>query len=150
MEMEFIASIDKLIGRDLNKLEEEIKLFKSEEAVWVIDKEIKNSAGNLCLHLCGNLQQYIGAILGKTGYVRNRENEFAAKGISRAILIAEIKQTKKAVKSTLQGLNSSVLEEEYSIQVFGHPMTLLYDKISFRHDMGKTSRFWPHDKVATR
>lgn len=126
MEMEFIASIDKLLERDLNKLEEEIKLYKSEEAVWIIDKEIKNSGGNLCLHLCGNLQHFIGAILGKTGYVRNRENEFAAKGISRAKLIAEIQQTKKAVKSTLQGLDSSILETEYSIQVFGHPMTTMY------------------------
>src|SRR5688572_1741763 len=126
MEIEFIASIDKLIERDLNKLEEEIKLYPSEESIWKIDKEIKNSAGNLCLHLCGNLQHFIGAILGKSGYVRNRENEFAAKGISRAKLIAEIQQTKKAVKSTLQGLDSSILEAEYSIQVFSHPMTTLY------------------------
>ena len=126
MEIEFIASIDKLIERDLNKLEEEIKLYTSEETIWKIDKEIKNSAGNLCLHLCGNLQHFIGTILGKTGYVRNRENEFAAKGISRAKLISEIQQTKKAVKSTLQGLDSSVLQEEYSIQVFGHPMTTMY------------------------
>jgi len=126
MEIEFIASIDKLIERDLNKLEEEIKLYSSEESIWKIDKEIKNSAGNLCLHLCGNLQHFIGAILGKTGYVRNRENEFAAKGISRAKLIAEIQQTKKAVKSTLQGLDTSVLQEEYSIQVFGNPMTNMY------------------------
>ena len=126
MEIEFIASIDKLIERDLNKLEEEIKLYTSEESIWKIDREIKNSAGNLCLHLCGNLQHFIGAILGNSGYVRNRENEFAAKGIPRATLLAEIKQTKKAVKSTLQGLNSSTLGEEYQIQVFGHPMTTMY------------------------
>jgi len=126
MEIEFIASIDKLIERDLNKLEEEIKLYSTEEAIWKIDKEIKNSAGNLCLHLCGNLQHFIGAILGKSGYVRNRENEFAAKGISKAKLVAEIQQTKKAVKSALQGLNSSVLLEEYQIQVFGYPMTTMY------------------------
>jgi len=126
MEIEFIASIDKLIERDLNKLEEEIKLYAAEEVVWKIDKEIKNSAGNLCLHVCGNLQHFIGAILGKTGYVRNRENEFAATGIPRTKLIAEIQQTKKAVKSALQGLNSSSLSEEYPIQVFGHPMTTMY------------------------
>ena len=126
MEIEFIASIDKLMERDLSKLEEEIKLYPSEEAIWVIDKEIKNAAGNLCLHLCGNLQHFIGAILGKSGYVRNREYEFSAKGISKAKLVAEIQQTKKVVRSTLQGLNTSVLPDEYAIQVFGHPMTTMY------------------------
>jgi len=79
MEKEFIASINKIIERDLNKLEEEINLYSSEETIWKIDREIKNSGGNLCLHLCGNLQHFIGAILGKTGYIRNRDNEFIAK-----------------------------------------------------------------------
>ena len=126
MEKEFINSVDKLLERDLNKLEVEINLYKTEEAIWVTDKEIKNSAGNLCLHLCGNLQHFIGAILGKTGYVRNREYEFAAKGVSRAELINQIHQTKAAVKSTLQVLDPAILNKEYEIQVLGYPMTTMY------------------------
>lgn len=126
MEKEFINSIDKLIERDLNKLETEINLYGSEETIWKIDKDIKNSAGNLCLHLCGNLQHFIGAILGKSGYVRNREHEFAAKGISRAELINQIQQTKTAVKSTLQKLNTDLLNKEYESPVLGYPMTTLY------------------------
>ena len=123
MEKEFIASISKIIERDLNKLEEEINLYSNEEIIWRIDREIKNSGGNLCLHLCGNLQNYIGAILGKTGYIRNRDNEFAAKGLTRTELIAEIQRTKSAVKSTLQELNPAVLQEEYPAQVFSYSMT---------------------------
>ena len=126
MEKEFIESVSKIIERDLNKLEEEINLYSNEEIIWRINKDIKNSGGNLCLHLCGNLQHFIGAILGKTGYVRNRDNEFAAKGIARAELIAEIQRTKNAVESTLRKLNPTVLKDEFPIQVLGYPMTTLY------------------------
>ena len=126
MEKEFINSIDKLIERDLNKLETEINLYKSEDSIWVVDKEIKNSAGNLCLHLCGNLRTYVGAILGKTGYVRDRDYEFAAKGVSRSELINHINQTKVAVKSTLQKLDPAVINKEYEQQVLGYPMTTMY------------------------
>ena len=126
MEKEFIQSIDKLLERDLNKLEVEINLYASEDTIWKFEKEIKNSAGNLCLHLCGNLQNYIGAVLGKTGYVRNRDYEFAARGLSRAELINQIHQTKIAVKTTLQKLNPELLNKEYETQVLGYPMTTLY------------------------
>jgi len=123
---EFITSIDKLLERDLNKLELEINLYPSDEMLWLIDKDIKNSAGNLCLHLCGNLQHFIGAVLGNSGYVRNREHEFAAKGISRKELIAEITSTKSAVQAALQKLDSSLLEKEYPLQVFNYPMTTMF------------------------
>lgn len=123
MEKEFIASIIKLLDRDLTKLEEEIKLHGSEESIWKTDRDIKNSGGNLCLHLCGNLQHFIGAILGKTGYVRNRENEFAAKGVARETLLSEIKNTKNAVQLTLQNLDPQLLTKEYPLQVLGYPMT---------------------------
>jgi hypothetical protein len=126
MEKEFINSVEKLLERDLNKLETEINLYKSEESIWIIDKDIKNSAGNLCLHLCGNLQNYIGGILGKTGYIRNREYEFAATGVSRALLLDQIQQTKVAVKSTLQKLDPAAINKEYEQQVLGYPMTTMY------------------------
>ena len=123
MEKEFIASINKIIERDLNKLEDEINLYSSEETIWKINGEIKNSGGNLCLHLCGNLQHFIGAILGKSGYVRNRDNEFAAKGVASRELVAEILQTKEAVKSSLEKLDINILVQEYPVTVFNYSMT---------------------------
>ena len=126
MEQEFTTSVSKIIERDLNKLAEEINLYPTEDSIWKIDGEIKNSGGNLCLHLCGNLQHFIGAILGKTNYVRNRDHEFAAKGIARAELLNQIQQSKDAVKSTLQKLDSSVLKAEFPIQVLGYPMSTMY------------------------
>lgn len=125
IEQQFIESIGKLIDRDLNKLAEEIRQYPTEEGIWVVKGDIKNSAGNLCLHLCGNLQHFFGAVLGKTGYVRNRENEFAAKGLPKAELIKEIERTQDAVNKTLENFNPSLLATEYPEKVFEYPLTHL-------------------------
>ena len=60
-------SILTIIDRDLKKLEDEINLYPTEESLWTTAGAIKNPGGNLCLHLCGNLQHYIGAVLGGSG-----------------------------------------------------------------------------------
>ena len=81
----FIESVQKIILRDLDKLEKEIASYPDRNALWMVRGDIKNPAGNLCLHLCGNLQHFIGAILGQSGYVRDREKEFSIKGLSAAV-----------------------------------------------------------------
>jgi uncharacterized damage-inducible protein DinB len=136
MEKDFITYISKIIERDLNKLEEEIKLYTSEESIWKVDDQIKNTAGNLCLHLCGNLQHYFGAVLGKSGYIRNRDNEFAAKGISRTDLISEIQKAKHAVKSTLEKIDTSILQQDYPEKVFDYSMTTSYFMIHLCSHLG--------------
>ena len=136
MEKEFIANIQKVIERDLNKLEDEIKSYPSEESIWKLDGQIKNTAGNLCLHLCGNLQHYFGAVLGNTGYKRNRDNEFSAKGISRTALVSEINNTKKAVQLTLEKISLSILQQEYPEKVFDYPMTTSYFMIHLVAHLG--------------
>jgi len=121
-----VETLLKLFDRDLLRLEEEINLYQSEEAIWRISGEIKNTAGNLCLHLCGNLQYYIGANLGRISYVRNRDNEFAAKGLSKAELIAEVQKTRQAVRESLETLKPSILESEYPEKIYEYPMTTGY------------------------
>lgn len=82
-----IDTLQKLFARDLDKLRQEISLYKDKNNIWIIDKSIANTAGNLCLHLVGNLNTYIGAEIGKTGYIRNRELEFSLKDIPQQELI---------------------------------------------------------------
>jgi len=60
----------KIFKRDLNKLKTEINSYNNEANLWITTKDITNSAGNLCLHIVGNLNTYIGAELGNTGYIR--------------------------------------------------------------------------------
>ena len=66
---------------------------------------------SLVLHLCGNLQHFVGARLGGSGYVRDREREFAARGLSRAELVAEIGRAREAVLLGLKDLPAASLEE---------------------------------------
>lgn len=104
-------SLLQIFERDLNKLKDEISFYKDEKSLWIVKNEISNSAGNLCLHLVGNLNHFIGTALGKTGYVRNRENEFAAKNISREELVIEIEKTILVVTKTLNNLSSEDFEK---------------------------------------
>jgi hypothetical protein len=115
-----------LFERELKKLENEINLYSDEADLWRLQGAIANTAGNLCLHLCGNLQHYIGAMLGKTEYVRNRAEEFNAKNISKAKLIAEVVKTRQAVLLTLEKLDDQVLQLTYPEQVLGYPMTTIF------------------------
>ena len=126
MQQDFIASLTMLFDRELTQLEKEINLYPNEESVWALRGDIKNSGGTLCLHLCGNLQHFLGAVLNKNGYLRNREHEFAARNIARHQLLDEILKTKETVKHTLQELDSEVLESEYPVQVWGYPVTTIF------------------------
>ena len=112
-----------LFQRDLEKLKTEITFYKDENNIWEVNGEIKNSAGNLCLHICGNLQQFIGATLGNSGYERNREAEFNSKNIPVEEMQNEIDETIIIIKKTLMELDESKLEEPYPINVFGNEMT---------------------------
>ena len=104
--------------RDLNKLITEIELYKNEETIWRVEKNIANSAGNLTLHLIGNLHTFIGKEIGKTGYVRNRELEFTQKNVSRQELIDGIKDTIKMVKNSLISITNEDLKKEYPVIKF--------------------------------
>lgn len=123
---EFIQSIQKIMLRDLNKLEQELKQYPTEAAIWALRGEILNTAGNLCLHLCGNLQHYIGANLGKTGYQRNRDEEFSRKNLPLSKLIEEITAARKAIERTLPLLKEEEMDSLYTEKVFAEPMTTRY------------------------
>lgn len=112
-------SIAELLERDLNRLSNEIEAYKSEKNLWLVEGEITNSAGNLALHLCGNLQHFIGAVIGKSGYERNREFEFSGKDVPREELLKSIEITKDIVHQTLLRIPESTLNYPYPIRVFG-------------------------------
>lgn len=122
----FLTDLSKVILRDLDVLEKEISLYPTLESIWIVKGEIKNSAGNLTLHLCGNLQHFIGAVLGSSGYVRDREKEFGLKDISAKDLVIEIIRTKEAIKNAFQKIDPSTLDNEYPIKVFADVMTTQY------------------------
>jgi len=136
MKNTFFESLQAIFLRDLDKLKAEIELYPDEASVWVIKHDIKNSAGTLVLHLCGNLQHFIGVGLGKSDYKRNRDNEFAARNISRADLIKEIGKTKAAVAAALSEVSPDILETEYPLPVNDSTMTVQFFMIHLAAHLG--------------
>lgn len=116
--MTTITTLRQLFNRDLNKLKTEISAYQHEPALWTIDANIANSAGNLCLHLIGNINTFIGLHLGQSGYVRDRDAEFSLKNVPRAELLQKIENTIAIVDKTLSALPPARLEQEYPIVVF--------------------------------
>ncbi len=114
-----IESLKLIFDRDLDKLKTELDAYSDENQLWLMDDGINNCAGNLVLHLCGNIQHFVGAILGKTGYIRRRDDEFNLKGVSIDELRKQIQTTKRVVQETLSGLDPEQLSESYPIKVFG-------------------------------
>jgi len=121
-----IEVLKSLFARDLNRLYNEIKLYKSEDAIWKTEKQIPNSAGNLCLHLIGNLNTFIGKEIGHTVYMRNRELEFSLKNVPRAALLEKVKNTTEVVSSSLDKLDNKLLENEYPVLVFEGKISTQY------------------------
>ncbi len=102
-----------LFTRDLNKLKDELNLYSIESNLWKVEPNISNSAGNLTLHLIGNLNHFVGAVIGQSGYVRQRDLEFSKKDIPRGILIADIDKTIGVLTEVLSKLSDADLDVEY-------------------------------------
>lgn len=127
--------------RDIEALKKEINAYSDEKFLWIIDKNIQNSAGNLCLHLIGNLNHFIGHLIGKTEYVRNRDEEFNAKNISRESLIQQLNETAKVVENSLFHLDTEALEKTYPVELAGKSGSteyyLLFFACHFNYHLGQ-------------
>ena len=118
-----IQNIISLFIRDLDQLHKEIESYQNEDELWTIKEGIANSAGTLGLHLTGNINHFIGAQLGKTGYIRNREAEFSDRNVTRASLLEKISNTSAMVEKVLSDLTEEQLSAPYPLEVFGQPMS---------------------------
>ncbi|MFD0764389.1 DinB family protein [Mucilaginibacter lutimaris] len=115
-----------LFKRDLEKLRTELNAYQAEPNIWRVDQDIANSVGNLALHLIGNLNTYIGAILGGTDYVRDRPAEFASKDVPRSILIVQLDRTIVIVDAALKALRKDQMKGPYPQDVGTGDMTTEY------------------------
>jgi Protein of unknown function (DUF1572) len=116
----------KLFKRDLEKLISELEAYPSEESIWRVTGEIKNSSGNLALHLIGNLNHFIGVKLGGTNFIRDRDSEFALRDVPRAEIIQKLRDTIAVLETTIPKLDAAAVEAIYPLEVMGYPMTTGY------------------------
>jgi hypothetical protein len=115
-----------LFERDLKKLISELEAYKDEENIWKVSENISNSTGTLVLHLVGNLKHFIGAVMGNTGYIRNREAEFSLKNVPKANLVEQILETIQIINVTVSKFEEDNFSSNYPLEVFGKPMTYEY------------------------
>ncbi len=108
-----VGAIGTLLLRELVTLRKEVEAYPSDADLWRVVPGIANSGGTLVLHLTGNLQHFIGAVLGGSGYVRDRESEFALRGLSREELTGRVDQTTAALARAFSSLTDTVLSKRY-------------------------------------
>jgi len=111
--------ITTVITRELKALRREIESYPSEDDLWEIPAGIANPGGNLALHLAGNLQYFVGNVLGKNGYVRNRDAEFGSRDVPRAELLREIDNAIAAVHLGMSMIAEADLAKPFPEQVGG-------------------------------
>ena len=107
----------------LNSLKDEISLYKDPGKIWLLSGSISNTPGNLCLHICGNLNHFFGAVIGNTGYIRERDQEFSKRNLSREELFGAIDETKIMIGKIFDDLTQDDINKIYPINKFGENVT---------------------------
>lgn len=120
-----LADLVTLYKRDLEKLVAELEAYPNEASIWAIAGDIRNPAGNLVLHIVGNLNTYIGLNLGQIPYVRDRPSEFSRRDVLRAELVQMLRDTSSMIEGVLSK-SDLPLEAPYPQESLGYPMTTQY------------------------
>jgi len=112
----------------------------TEADIWWRPNEQSNSAGNLVLHLCGNLRQWILNPIGGAHYDRDRDAEFSERGpIPKADLIANIDATVGEVEKVLAEMPAGTLLQRFALQSYaGSRMQAIYHVVEhFSYHLGQ-------------
>jgi len=121
--MSTASELAALYQRDLTRIIQQIQAFADSPALWQTAPGMANSAGNLVLHLEGNLKEYIGRQLGGVSYQRERPAEFSTKDLAGAELVARMEEVRAFVPRVIASLDEAALAAPYPEQVLGVPMT---------------------------
>ena len=109
----FLSNIRYILMRDLDRLMAEVHAYENEADLWELRGDISNSPGTLCVHVAGNLNHFIGARLGNTGYVRDRPLEFSERNVSRAEIVSRLEATRRMVDTVLSTLPPEKVTARY-------------------------------------
>ena len=112
-------NIHSLLLRDLASLQKEIAAYPDDDSLWVTLPGTGNSGGNLALHLAGNLRHFIGALIGKSGYIRERDLEFSTKNLSRIQVQEILEACAKEVDLALAGCDETILITDFPVEIKG-------------------------------
>ena len=136
-----VDSLRVMLVRELNTFAREIEMYPDDDLMWRTVPGVTNSAANLALHVSGNLQHFIGAVLGKNGYVRNREVELGQRSGTRAAVVAGLRETIDVVNQVLPAVPDEMLIKDFPIPIHGHMLRtdrfLLHLTTHLAHHLGQ-------------
>ncbi|MGC2661833.1 MAG: DinB family protein [Bryobacteraceae bacterium] len=96
----------------------------TDDQIWARGASHENSIGNLALHLCGNVRQWIGSGVGAEPDIREREKEFSTQGgLSRADLLSRLNGTVDHAAAIIERVTAERLAEKITPQ--GETVTVL-------------------------
>ena len=144
--MTVVANLNRLLLRELETFRREVQLFPDDASLWQTAPGVTNSAGNLALHIAGNLRHFVGAVLGGTGYVRNREAEFGTKEGTRASVVKELEAAEAEVAATLAKLSDAELlfNAGFKWKLAGQVTLLASAGHTLREARGESSAFFSY------
>jgi hypothetical protein len=116
---ELSKDLGRMLVRELDGFRREVALFPDDNSLWTTVRGVTNSAGNLALHVAGNLQHFVGVVLGGSSYRRNRDDEFGRKSGTRAEVMSEIEAAIAAVRAVLPDLSEAQLDAVFPEAVMG-------------------------------
>jgi uncharacterized damage-inducible protein DinB len=105
--------------RELAAVRRTVEAHPDDASLWAERPGLLNPGGTLVLHLAGNLQHYLGAVLGRSGYRRDRDAEFSRRNVSRAALLGEIEAARQAIERGMAVLSEETLAAPYPEQIAG-------------------------------
>jgi hypothetical protein len=118
-----IPVVQAMLLRELAAVQRSVEAYPDDASLWALPEGLPNAGGTIVLHLAGNLQHFVGAVLGGNGYRRDREAEFARRDVPRAELVVELENTVNAVRQTLPTLREESLGQPYPVKVGGQVLS---------------------------
>ncbi|OJJ22940.1 DinB superfamily protein [marine bacterium AO1-C] len=138
-----LQTLISIYQRDLARLKEEILAYNNEQDLWKKIEGITNPGGNLALHIVGNLNHFIGTALGETGFVRDREAEFASSDVPRKQIVEDIEATSQMIEQTLTNLPVDRLTKDYPIgfreEVYSIDYMLIHFVVHLNYHLGQVN-----------
>src|SRR3954470_24548259 len=112
-------TVQYMLRRELGAVRRSVEAYPDDAALWILPPGLPNAGGTIALHVAGNLQHYLGAKLGESGYVRNRDAEFARRGVSRKEILAELDAAAAAIDRGVAAVSDDALTTTYPEQMGG-------------------------------
>jgi uncharacterized damage-inducible protein DinB len=102
-----------VMSRELRTLLRELDAYPTDAALWAVPPGVSNSGGTLMLHLAGNLNHFIGTVLGGSGFRRDRDAEFGSRDLPRAELKRQLESALETVARVLPGIDDGRLDQPF-------------------------------------